>query len=219
MTVKAPRAKSLRVIDRAEAMGGWVSGGIVDESFDVAKVRKAVRAAGAIDEGAFLGFFGHRLGRFRSMAEAATTTPSVAEESSLLDELLTAIEQVRTRLESLPPVADAYVNEISWKARSELFFDFQRRLDGELHLAWMMLAGAQQELDAHKGKSGAKPKQHRDWFLHDVAHWLQDAGTAKERAADVAAGVLRAVDVDAPDDPRKARDLVRKIEALIIKAN
>lgn len=203
---------TLRVVGHLEAAGGWAGGALVDETFDAAAVRQAIRGGSCIDADAFLHWLGPRLGMFRIIACCAAQTPSVAEETALVNEALVAIEQVRVRLESLPPSVAAYVDVICWKARRELFFEFQRRIGDDLRTAGQMLDAALEELAQYAGRAGAKPKQSRDEFLHDVAHWLQDASVPKEQAAGIAAAVLRAVGVDAPEDPRKARDLVRKVE-------
>ena len=192
----------------------YMMGGMVDESFSADAVRDALDPViDRIDVAAFEAFLAPELGRYRDMVDAAVEQPGLADEMRLVDEALEAVEQARLRLTHLPPSADAYANEVCWHGRGELYFDFSQRLASDLVTARALLIGTEQKLAPFKGMSGAKSKSLRDCLLRDVAHWLQDADIGKEKAAGVAAAVLRATGITAPDNPRKAREIVLKLEA------
>lgn len=215
MTIKNQHTEMLPKRTRQElaaTSNGY--GGIVDESLPEG-IEKVLRPS--VDEHhiqAFLSFLGRRLGTYRGMMESAETMPSRIDELRLANEAMDAIGQVRNRLESLPARIDSEVELACWQRRKELFFDFARRLDDDLRDAWMMLASAERTLDGRNEKPGAN-KSLRDYFLADVAHYLEgNTGLRrKEAAAYLAAKVLRTADIDAPEDPRKARDIVRRVEA------
>jgi len=189
-------------------MGGWV-----DETFPADVVRVALESvAGRVDLPTFNAFFGRRLGRFRSVSESQQEKPSVADESSLVDEAMEYIQQLRLRLANLPPDTSAHIRDVCWSRRQESFRDFRSRLDADLLETWALLLLTERKLEPFKDKAGRKSAFQRDWFLHDVAHHLERQGIGKVAAAGVAAGVLRAIGVDAPDDPAEARKLVRGVE-------
>ena len=190
-------------------------GGIVDETFPVDAVNAALQSvADRVDMVAFGEFFGRRLGRYRGMSESQQEQPSVADELALADEVMEYVQQLRLRLEHLPPDTDAHINAVCWNRRRELFHNFRLRLDADLAEAWTMLVLAERELEPFKGKAGRKNSSLRDRLLHDVAHRLAAIDISKEVAAGIAAAVLRAAGVDAPEDPREARKLVRAMEKL-----
>lgn len=215
MTVKGKRAEALRKMDSQEA-SRYGASGFVDGKYPVDAVRSALKdVAGPIDIPTFETFFAPRIGRYRAMADSQQDQPSVSAELALVDEAMTHIEQLRLRLESLPPDTEAHIDSVCWKRRREMFCEFRQRLDADLEEARVLLVLSERELEPFKGNAGRKSAMPRDWLLHDVAKHLNAHGVRKERAADVAAAVLRASGVDAPDDPREARKLVRKVESLM----
>lgn len=214
MTVKSRRAEALRKMSYQEA-SSYILGGIVDETFPVDDVHAALKTVlDSIDVPDFDEFFGRALGRYRSMSESKQEQPNIADELSLIGESMEYVQQIRLRLEHLPPVTDAHVNTVCWKRRKELFHDFRLRLDADLKEAWVLLALAERELETLKGAPGRKSESLRDWLLHDVAHRLEITGIGKEASAGMAAAVLRAAGVAAPEDPREARKLVLAVEKL-----
>lgn len=213
MTAKGKRAGALRKVDRDDAQGGWISGGMVDESFPVEAVHHALVGAGVtVDLDAFGEFYGRRLGRFRDFESSRTSTPSVGDELALIAELLEAIEQTRTRLENLPPMTDAYLNQVCWLRQNVLFHEVARGIDTQLKEVTTMLWLTEREMEPYQGQRGRNTSSNRDHLLLDVAEKLTDmAGLGKEAAAGCAAGVLRASRVPAPDDPKEAAKIIRNI--------
>ncbi|HET7269391.1 MAG TPA: hypothetical protein VFJ15_14935 [Oleiagrimonas sp.] len=214
MTIKSPHTEMLPKRTWQELVTTSNGcGGIVDESLPQG-VETALR--GSVDESsmpAVLLFLGRRLGRYRGMKESSDAMPSRVDELRLASEAMDAIEQVRHRLANLPTRIDCEVELACWKGRKEPFFDFSQRLGDDLRIAWALLASAERIVSDRSERPGAS-KSLRDHFLADVASYLQrNASLGKEAAAGLAAEVLRAAGVDAPSDPRKARNIVRKVEA------
>jgi len=211
MTIKSKRARALREMDGAEA-SRYVLGGLVDETFHADKVHAALQGAN-VDLAAFDAFFGQRLGLFRDVSDYLGTKPAVAKESELIEEAMQHIQQIRLRLECLPPEAEMYVATICLQRHGEGFEVRRRRLDAELNEMVTLLGLTLRKLDSLKGATGRKSEAPRDRLLHDVAHWLAGHGTRSTSAAGAAADVLRAVGIAAPNDPKKARAIVRAVEA------
>lgn len=192
-------------------MGGWV-----DETFHAETIHGALGdLASRIGLDAFDEFFGRRLGLYRAMVESRQKQPSVAEERTLVGEAMEFVQQVRSRLEFLPPDATAEIDAACWKRRHELFHEFRLRLDADLKEAWSLLALTERQLDQYKGAAGRKHASQRDWFLHDVARKLGEYGLGKIAAADTAAKVLRAAGIDAPENSAEARKLILAMEKTI----
>jgi len=211
MTIKAKRAQALRKMDHKEA-ASYGTGGWEDDSFPVDTVRHALTGA-AIDLAAFDRFFGSRLARYRATLEWQQEQPPTAKELELLAEACEAIEQVRTRLAHLPPASKSHIQTVTWKRRKEHFQDFMRRLDVDLEEARTLLWLTERELEPSAGKTGRKSATLRDFLLHDVARWLNGNGVSgKTVASELAAAVLRALGIDAPEDPKEAARLVRAAE-------
>lgn len=208
------KAGTLRKVDAEAASGGWVNGGMVDESFPAPAVRAALENVGAqIDVEAFFAFLGPRLGRYRACETDARSRPSVGSELALIEDLMEAIDQTQTRLKNLPPHADAAINMICHKRHGEFFFDYARNLSRQLREAWTMLVLAERELEPHGGKAGRKPSRNRDSLLYDVAAKIEASGLTKEAAAECAASVLRACRVPAPDGHEGPKEAARIIRA------
>lgn len=214
MTIKAKRAKAVRKMDHDEARR-YDTGGFVDETFPVDAVQTALATVSdRIDVSEFCRYFGSRLGQYRAQVESAEEQPAVADEMRLIDETEDLIQQLRLRLAHLPSDTGAEINKICWKRRGEFFHDFEQRLGVQLNEAAALLSLTWHELDAHKGNVGRKQPVARDWLLHDVACKLRSAGIeGKEEAAGVAANVLGAVGIDAPENPRKSREIIRNFDS------
>lgn len=209
MTIKGKRAGALRKMDNAE-VSSYMLGGWVDETFSADEVHAAL-AGLDVDLGSFDTFLGPRLGLFRDLKDYSDTKPAIAEEKTLVEEAMQYVQQTRTRLEHLPPAAEARINTVCWNRHGETFDDRRRRLDAELQEVWNLLVLTERKLEPSKA-AGRKSASHRDRLLHDLAHWLADRGSNVTRSANAAAAVLRAVGIDAPDDPKKARAIVRAVE-------
>lgn len=213
MTIKGKRAGALRKVNPTEAQGGWASGGWVDESFPDAAVEQALAIEQVgIDPAAFRAFYGPRLGRYRMVDDARSSTPSVTDELALIGELLEAVEQVKTRIENMPPMTDAFLNQVIWQRKRVLFHawggDLGTQLDELRTLLWL----TEREMEPYRGQVGRGTAANRDGLLHDVAGVLEEAaGLGKVKAAGCAAAVLRASGVPAPDDPSEAAKIVRRV--------
>src|SRR5690348_4548423 len=112
MTIKGNRAPALRKLKYAD-VAKFTMGGLVDESFPTEPVRVALGATlPIIDWAEFQSFFGTRLGTFRMMEDSRRDSPAIAAELTLVQEAMDAIEQVRLRLEHLPPATEPRVNMV-----------------------------------------------------------------------------------------------------------
>lgn len=214
MVIKAKRAKSIRKVYRDSASGGWISGGMVDESFPVDEVHSALTVAGtSVDLARFGGFFGPRLGQFRCVEQSQVSTPSVADELGLIGELLEVIEQLRVRMGNLPPMTDAFLTQVCWRRRRVLFHEVAGGIDAQLKEVVTLLWLTEREIEPHGGQAGRTSLSNRDGLLRDVAAWLaENGGMRKEAAAGCAGAILRASRVSAPDDPRECVRIMRKVE-------
>lgn len=213
MTVKGKRSGALRKVDRDEADGGAVTYGWVDETFPETDVRRALLSECVnVDWQTFVAFYGPRLGRYRASREFSESAPSISAELGLIQELLDAIEQTRTRLGNLPPQTESLLALVCHR-RGTGSDEFIRGIDTQLTELRTVLWLTEREMQPYRGQSGRAASSHRDSLLHDVAVRLRAlAGLGKEAAAKCAAAVLRATHVPAPDDPKEAARIVRNIE-------
>lgn len=207
MTIKGKRDGALRKMKHDEAFG-YRLGGAVDESFPADKVHAALRGL-TLDLATFDAFLGSRLGLFRERTREKAEQPTVGRELELIHEAMDAIEQTRRRLEYLPRYAEAFINEVCWHRHRQWFHERRIRLDADLAEAWTLLGLTARKLAPFKN---AKPKSAgpRDDLLCSVAQWLQEQGAKPTKAAGTAIEVLRAVGIDAPACPKKARGLVHR---------
>lgn len=209
------RARSLRRLEREEA-DSYIGGGLVDDRIPEAEVDAILKEHDVQAEPeVFKAFLRQRVGRYRSMKEWREKQPATAQELQLIKEAMDVIQELRTRLDHLPPDADAHINHIAWKRHGELFHDFRRRLDGTLQETWNMLVLTEREVDKYKGKAGAKRKWDRDSFLSDVADWLvaHAEGMTEPQAFKVTYRLCLALQVEVPeytdDDPAKFGAIIR----------
>lgn len=214
MTVKGRRAAALRVatpreLHAARAPGGWVDDSLPD---GVRGCLVDVVPTDRVD--AFMRMFRARLGRYRASIEWKAL--SVRAELRLVDEALMAIEQTRLRIGNLPQAIGCEVRALAWTRERTRFHDVVARADSDLGELAGLLAHASVAVTSRGRNRGAPPLIARDLFLHDVACALTAMGIGSERAAGVAARTLRACGVTAPEDERKARAIVRKMEHLTI---
>jgi|GEM_PF-3359876 len=210
------RARSLRRLNRDEA-DALVGGGLVDESIPDPEIGATLESFGVnVDREAFMSFLRHRVGFYRSLKENQESQPTTAREVELVAETMEIIQELRTRLDHLPPDASAHADLVCWKHRKELFHDHTQRLDAELQLTWNMLAMTERELEKQRGKGrGAKRKLDRDWFLSDVTEWLTT--NAEEmtllRACEVTHELCISLRVEVPeytsDSPNELADIIR----------
>lgn len=156
-----------------------------------------------------------RVWRYMRQAAQVAKRRSAGADFTYIEETMRLIHQVRLRMDGLSPEVRAEINT----ARHGTFDGFARTLDAHLSDAFMALMGAAVSGGVRKGRGGARPKMARDRLLHDVALKLQAAGAGAEKAAGAAAAVLSMFGIDAPEDPRKARAIVRKVEGLKIAIN
>ena len=176
------RARSIRRIDPGEldfAQGGLVDDSIPNDEIEAIWDRFSVQA----DREVFQAFLRERIAFFRSLGRSSETEPTTAQEIKLVDELRDLAQELRTRLDRLPPDAAARLDRLTWQMRGELFHDCSERLEGELSFASSVLALTARELEQYRGKGrGAKRKSNRDWFLSDVSQWLTDNDSTMDAA-------------------------------------
>lgn len=210
MTIKQKRAQALRKVSREEAAAGYSSGGFVDSTFPEADVRAALGPLiREIDWPEFSEFLGDRLGFFRAISEPL---PPTHAERALAEELLEAVNQLRTRLKNLPPRLEANLHLHCHKRHASLFNAFRDRLVANLDETWNLVALAERDLT--DGEEGRPRLLARDRLLHAVARYLEDSTSArKEQAATTAGDVIRACHLPAPTDAKDLRRIVRTIEA------
>lgn len=214
MTIKGKRARSLPIMDGPT----WSTGGFVDESVpDAARELIQLRAT---DFGSdFLDWFPARLGRYRAFCELHDL-PTVTQELALVREAQRYLLETRQRLENLPPTADAYINEATWRRHDRLFHcgvldDFES-LSREIDT---LLAIAEQKLDQLPKKAGRKAKTNRDELLADVSGRLASNGLSKRAAAELAAELLTASGVEAPNDLVEVERICRRSKRVKIDPN
>lgn len=209
MTGKRKRSSSIRRLPRDEARA-WLEGGFVDGTFDQAAV---LRALGAVAEhmelAAFMDLLETELGFYRDMVASARSEPTVSEELRLADELLEVIAEARSRLEAMPPKLKAAAQRPCLHRNGVLLHQVLRDLDERLAEVSTLVVLAQRSLEPLHGCAGRKPAAHRDHLLRTVAGNLP-VGLSKERTAELACEVLRAMGVPAPADPREAARIIAK---------
>lgn len=206
MTIKAKRVGAVAKMDaeKAARYAARITRAPLPD-----KVHEALACVSTqIEVAAFDEFFSWRLGRYLA-TESQQLIPSIAEEMAFVAETLELADQLRQRMQNLPPVTAMRIKDVSFTTRGESFHEVRRRLDGEVVEASVLLKRTRLELASSFNNVGRKSAVGRDWLLHDVAHWFGDRGIGKEDAAAAAAKILRAAGIDAPDDPREARRLVR----------
>lgn len=205
MTIKGKRAKALPIMGAPS----WSTGGMVDESLPPEAYSFIQENAKKLGQG-FDDWFSGRLGRYRAYSEMSQT-PAVSEELALVRSAQLFLHETQNRLDHLPPAADAYVNEASWRRsgrlfHSGLFSDF-KALSSEIDT---LLAIAEQALDSLPKQSGRKAKTNRDGLLADVVSRLVENGLKKREASAVAAELLGLVGVETPEGQFEIERLARK---------
>jgi len=131
----------------------------------------------------------------------AETRTWLSETSDLADELSTRIALVG----HLHPAV--YSDEFC-----SVLFEHDLREVARLSAIKIVAKHTLTELDGIHDVAGVPSKERRDCLLYIVAKHIEQSGARKEAAAAAAAAVLRAFDIDAPEDPRKARAIVRRAE-------
>lgn len=199
MTAKGKRSGALRKLELDEAARG--AGGWVDDRFPASAVHDALAGTG-VNLPEFDEFFRHRLGRYRAMRDSQAKRPSTSDELAFVRETIEISEQLQLRLAHLPMRIKCEVLPNS---------SISRRLPYELGQAITALVVAETTIERADKPKGSRGKAIRDQFLHDVAEWLHQHHVPVTTAAGVAAAVLRAVRFEAPEDPKEARNIVRRV--------
>ena len=215
MTVKGKytKAPAPRGFDLHEAHK-HAEAGVANGSFPEAAVRDALSdLVNKIDFAAFSECLSNALQRYGAELEHDGKQPPAADALEMAKQTAETIRHLRRRLEFLPQYVERAVAGARAKRSTEPLGTLTERIDRDLKELWMLIGMAQREL-VEAGKDGRKSLWHRDWLLHDIAQEIvrQSRRCGKERAAGVAANVLRAVGFDVADDPREARRIVLKVE-------
>lgn len=213
MTKKAPRAGNVRKLTEAEAQILEPKGGMVDESVPCVAMAVIRDYRGETDPELLAEFFGARLGRYRMDRDATEQRLSVAREVAITAETVEMIAELRRRLERVPDLIQARADEVTWRARGELWFSISRRLDASLADAGAVLSIATTEADGYKGKVGGKSSWARDALVRDLVAKISElspSGNRKGRIAAFAHDLLSACGVELPNDLEDFKKLARK---------
>ena len=184
---------------------------IAGGSFSEKDVRAALGdLAHGIDFSAFANFLHGSLSRYRAELEQDKKMMRPADALKFNNRTLDVINQVRFRMEYLPRTIERPAIEARAKRSTEPLSTLTDRIDSDLEELALLLALAAGEIEKAKG-SGRKAEWHREWLLHDTANEIERlSGCGKEKAAEIAAEVIRETKWKAPEEKGKAREKVRK---------
>lgn len=141
-------------------------------------------------------------------AQATTRKGELAALDALERNIRTACDLLG--FGSLPPVAEALMNDISYLARGELLHEISERVLPDLHRLLVLVEQARSTiLDAGPQRAGRRPNTARDRLLRDVLAELRESGLKAEDARSVAEQVLVRCGVPVPADDRSIRRAAR----------
>lgn len=214
---KRTRASSIRKLPHAEAES-MLMGGVVDESVPEHKLRDLLREDGVdLNDEALIAFLRARVVLYRTLRRTDDNEFPIAEEMKLLDELVEVISEAQKRLVNLPPSAHAVLDEIAWTHHGRLFYDVAQGLSTNLEDARRMVILGERELAKLSGAKGAKGKPDRDWFLSDVAEWLEPYFDTAPALYDFIFRLCRLIRVEVPmsakDEPLELQKIVKRWRA------
>lgn len=130
-------------------------------------------------------------------AQATTRKGELAALDALERNIRTACDLLG--FGSLPPVAEALMNDISYRARGEQLHEISERVLPDLHRLLVLVEQARSTiLDAGPQRAGRRPNTARDRLLREVLAELRESGLKAEVARSVAEQVLVRCGVPVP---------------------
>lgn len=210
MTKKAERASNIRRLTAAEKMALSPMGGIVDSSVPDAACRFIQKCKEIAQKHQFTVSFGNILGMYRERVPDVINAIPVARQLELLDEILSVVDELRTRLEHLPQLVATRADAVRWKTYGGLFFDFRQQLDAELLSAELTLNAARPGVEKYKGQTGDKSSYARDVLFRDTATLLPNTLTKTCRAR-LVGDLLVACGVPVPEADNDLLRLLAKV--------
>ena len=209
MTIKGKRAKAVRKLPETALNRHFPR--VYDDHLtaDGAALAAALsQVAHCVDLHRLTELIEREVVEYREQVEEDRCRMSLAETRTWLSETSDLADELSTRLALVGHLHPAVYDETF----CNVLFEHDLKEITRLHAIKAVSRHALTGLKGIHDIAGVPSKERRNCLLYIVAKHIEQSGVRKEAAAAVAAAVLRAFDIDAPEDPRKARAIVRRIE-------